>query len=101
MANSVFTLPILITSLIQATVVLNVFGDDVTAEPSGDPKSFNRPGDYVIGGLFDIHFFSVDGKGGPINPLSLQWMYAMVYAIEKINNRTDLLPNVTIGEFGW
>lgn len=59
------------------------------------PESFTREGDLMLGGLFDLHFLRV--RDGSINPLSLQWMYAMVFAIETINNRTDILPGVTLG----
>ncbi|XP_022094809.1 metabotropic glutamate receptor 8-like [Acanthaster planci] len=58
--------------------------------------SFTRRGDFILGGLFDIHS-EQDGECQEISPRGLQWMYAMVYAIELINVRQDLLPNVTLG----
>ncbi|XP_038059531.1 metabotropic glutamate receptor 8-like [Patiria miniata] len=58
--------------------------------------SFNRKGDFYLGGLFDMHSERY-GECQKINPRGVQWMYAMVYAIERINARQDLLPNITLG----
>lgn len=88
--------------LIVTLVCLHVSTNDVKSitDLSKDeqyPEFFIRKGDLMLGGLFDLHFLRV--RDGSINPLSLQWMYAMVFAIETINNRTDILPGVTLGEY--
>ena len=59
--------------------------------------SFSRKGDFYLGGLFDVHL-EEDGVCQEISPRGLQWMYAMVFGIELINARRDLLPNVTLGK---
>uniref|UniRef100_A0A3P9L148 Taste receptor type 1 member 1-like n=1 Tax=Oryzias latipes TaxID=8090 RepID=A0A3P9L148_ORYLA len=50
------------------------------------PKTaeFKMKGDYLLGGLFDIHHVSLQ-------------KYMMRFSIEEINNSTSLLPNVTLG----
>ena len=71
--------------------------DDELVNP-GD--SYDSPGTYYFGGLFNVHS-SARGGGvcdARVNPRGLQRMYAMVYAINMINARQDILPNVTIGE---
>ena len=51
--------------------------------------------DFVLGGLFPVH------SGGECNKLrrqrGLERLEAMLFAIDRINNDTDLLPNLTIG----
>ena len=58
---------------------------------------YSKPGDFIIGGLFSIHF-SINGACdyGPLSR-GVQQSQLMIFAIEQINNRTDLLPNVTLG----
>ena len=60
--------------------------------------SYSLPGTYYFGGLFNVH----NSRGGicyQTNPRGLQRMYAMVYAINMINERQDILPNITIGKY--
>ena len=59
--------------------------------------SYSMIGQYYFGGLFNIHY-SRGGKCQEINTRGLQRMYAMVYAVDRINERQDILPNITIGE---
>uniref|UniRef100_A0A3P9L1X0 G-protein coupled receptors family 3 profile domain-containing protein n=1 Tax=Oryzias latipes TaxID=8090 RepID=A0A3P9L1X0_ORYLA len=56
------------------------------AETECIPKTaeFKMKGDYLLGGLFDIHHVSLQ-------------KYMMRFSIEEINNSTSLLPNVTLG----
>ncbi|XP_038071735.1 metabotropic glutamate receptor-like [Patiria miniata] len=60
--------------------------------------SYSKPGDVVIGGLFPIHY--VAGPGQCTDRQS-RWgtmlSEAMIYAVEQINRREDVLPNVTLG----
>ncbi|XP_022086048.1 metabotropic glutamate receptor-like [Acanthaster planci] len=60
--------------------------------------SYSKPGDVIIGGLFPIHY--VAGPGLCTDRQS-RWgtmlSEAMIYAVECINERDDVLPNVTLG----
>ncbi|XP_002738356.1 metabotropic glutamate receptor 8-like [Saccoglossus kowalevskii] len=65
---------------------------------SGLGDSVKIPGDVVLGGLFPIHSAGI-GKpcGYAKKEQGIQRMEAMLYAIDMINKRTDLLPNITLG----
>ncbi|KAK1900161.1 Vomeronasal type-2 receptor 1 [Dissostichus eleginoides] len=66
-------------------------------------------GDYVIGGVFSIHYYMHTVKhnyttmpeplscAGSINSRGLRFSRAMVFAIEQINNSTELLPGIKLG----
>ncbi|XP_034024147.1 extracellular calcium-sensing receptor-like [Thalassophryne amazonica] len=66
-------------------------------------------GDYVIGGVFSIHFNMHTVKHnyiskpnpvqckGSIDSRELRFSRAMVFAIEEINNSTELLPGIRLG----
>lgn len=60
--------------------------------------SYSKPGDVVIGGLFPVHYMA-----GPARCTDRQSRWgtllseAMIYAVERINRRQDVLPNVTLG----
>ncbi|XP_038149394.1 extracellular calcium-sensing receptor-like [Cyprinodon tularosa] len=66
-------------------------------------------GDYIIGGVFSIHanmhMVNNDYTTAPeaprctgrIDPRELRFSRAMVFAIEEINNSTELLPSVKLG----
>lgn len=60
--------------------------------------SVNIPGDIIIGGLFPVH---EKGEGTPCGPKvynrGVQRLEAMLYAVDKVNNDKNLLPNTTIG----
>ncbi|KAK7810133.1 hypothetical protein U0070_026537 [Myodes glareolus] len=61
----------------------------------------------IIGGLFPIHSRTIpidDPDGEPISALcegfnfrGFRWMKAMIHTIKEINERTDILPNHTLG----
>ncbi|KAK1899384.1 Vomeronasal type-2 receptor 1 [Dissostichus eleginoides] len=66
-------------------------------------------GDYVIGGVFSFHYYMHTVKhnyttmpeplscAGSINSRRLRFSRAMVFAIEQINNSTELLPGIKLG----
>ncbi|XP_073350276.1 extracellular calcium-sensing receptor-like [Pagrus major] len=66
-------------------------------------------GDYAIGGVFSIHTYMRTVKNnyttkpeplkctGRIESRELRFSRAMVFAIEEINNSTELLPGIKIG----
>ncbi|XP_069463325.1 extracellular calcium-sensing receptor-like [Ambystoma mexicanum] len=71
-------------------------------------RGLTRDGDILIGGIFPIHDPSVyppsTFREEPA-PITCQrfvydyylWLQAMVFAVEDINRKSDLLPNVTLG----
>ncbi|KAH8376012.1 hypothetical protein KR093_004800, partial [Drosophila rubida] len=64
-----------------------------------DTVSVSLPGDIILGGLFPVH---EKGEGAsPCGPKvynrGVQRLEAMLYAIDRVNNDTNLLPGITIG----
>ncbi|XP_074498383.1 extracellular calcium-sensing receptor-like [Sebastes fasciatus] len=68
----------------------------------------HKAGDVVLGGLFQIHFFSVfpdlSFTSEPQQPtchsfdiLGFRQAQTMAFAIDEINRNSNLLPNVTLG----
>ncbi|EDV21899.1 uncharacterized protein TRIADDRAFT_59571 [Trichoplax adhaerens] len=57
------------------------------------------PGHIMITGLFSVHYnydpFTRSCRY--LNEQSVQWIQAMIYSIDQINNRSDILPNITLG----
>uniref|UniRef100_A0A3B4GAJ9 Extracellular calcium-sensing receptor-like n=1 Tax=Pundamilia nyererei TaxID=303518 RepID=A0A3B4GAJ9_9CICH len=51
------------------------------------PPAFSKDGDFIIGGTFSLHSYTQ----------TLQSTSSMVFAIEEINNSTDLLPGIELG----
>ncbi|XP_075891812.1 extracellular calcium-sensing receptor-like [Nelusetta ayraudi] len=76
---------------------------------SAREPAFSMKGDYIIGGVFSIHFYMEEVNHeytkkpepsrctGRIYSRQLRLSHAMVFAIEEINNSTELLPGVTLG----
>ncbi|XP_073342636.1 extracellular calcium-sensing receptor-like [Pagrus major] len=71
-------------------------------------NGLHKAGDVVLGGLFEIHFFSVfpdlSFTSEPQQPtchgfdiLGFRQAQTMVFAIDEINRNSNLLPNVTLG----
>uniref|UniRef100_A0A674BVV2 Extracellular calcium-sensing receptor-like n=1 Tax=Salmo trutta TaxID=8032 RepID=A0A674BVV2_SALTR len=73
------------------------------------PPGFSQDGDFVIGGVFSIHNYmhTVDHSytslpeplqcTGSLDSRELRFSRALVFAVEEINNSSDLLPGVTLG----
>ena len=57
-------------------------------------------GDVILGGLFPVHSKSkfTENACGEIDPQpGFQYLAAMLFALQQINNNTKLLPNITLG----
>ncbi|XP_060929370.1 extracellular calcium-sensing receptor-like [Limanda limanda] len=66
-------------------------------------------GDYMVGGVFSIHYYMHTVRynyttmpeplrcTGSIDSRELRFSRAMIFAIEEINNSSNLLPGVTLG----
>ena len=59
-----------------------------------------RQGDVMLGGLFSIHQENSEGHCGKITK-RVAYAEAMIYAIESINNDSNLLPNISLGYDIW
>nr|XP_029500813.1 extracellular calcium-sensing receptor-like [Oncorhynchus nerka] len=73
------------------------------------PPVFSQDGDFVIGGVFSMHYYmhTVEHSytslpeplqcTGSLDSRELRFSRTMVFAVEEINNSSDLLPGVTLG----
>jgi len=63
-----------------------------------DTVSVSLPGDIILGGLFPVH---EKGDGAPCGPKvynrGVQRLEAMLYAVDRVNNDSTILPGITIG----
>ncbi|XP_047248254.1 extracellular calcium-sensing receptor-like [Girardinichthys multiradiatus] len=104
-------------SLKHRTELLEALTGFITETPSvectlqGTPRSpvFSADGDFIIGGVFSIHYqlytviYNYTTKPEPprctgsIDTRELRFSRSMIFAIEEINNRTDLLPGIKLG----
>ncbi|XP_041655956.1 taste receptor type 1 member 1-like [Cheilinus undulatus] len=74
---------------------------------SGSVSEFQLDGDYLIGGLFEIHHDSVPDhydrpetiqcSSQPILLPNYRRFQLMRFSVEEINNSSNLLPNVSLG----
>ncbi|XP_062396164.1 taste receptor type 1 member 1-like [Sardina pilchardus] len=70
-------------------------------------SDFNLDGDYLIGGLFPVHYAGHSGQQRrpvaincdekPFFLTGYHLLQVMRFAVEEINNLTSLLPNVSLG----
>ncbi|KAK2851219.1 hypothetical protein Q5P01_007495 [Channa striata] len=70
-------------------------------------SEFNLDGQYLLGGLFDIHQVSaavyhdrpeaIECSSQPFTLSSYRRFQLMRFSVEQINNSTNLLPNVSLG----
>ncbi|XP_068607851.1 taste receptor type 1 member 1-like [Brachionichthys hirsutus] len=74
---------------------------------SAPAAEFHLEGDYLIGGLFNIHHVNTsiyhdkpevfDCSSQPFIPSNYRRFQLMRFSVEEINNSTNLLPNVSLG----
>ncbi|XP_035240695.1 extracellular calcium-sensing receptor-like [Anguilla anguilla] len=103
-----------------STLVLALVAEDLTLAKGGSgsgcilqgtprPASFSEPGDFVIGGVFTIHYNLISTEHnytsrpkapqctGSLDFREVRFARTMVFAIKEINNSSELLPGVTLG----
>ncbi|XP_052387019.1 extracellular calcium-sensing receptor-like [Carassius gibelio] len=103
---------LLTVTLMFITRVSPEFGDNLgTCILQGDPQlpALFKDGDFVVGGAFTIHYYLRTEKhtytrrpqplvcSGSMDFRELRFARALQYAIQEINNSSDLLPGITLG----
>lgn len=77
--------------IILLTKIANIKSQEIIA-------SVNLPGDIILGGLFPVH---EKGDGVPCGPKvynrGVQRLEAMLYAIDRVNNDSLILPTIKLG----
>ena len=88
-----FTFRIFIVGFV---LILSSFGFEVKIM---EIKEIKIEGDIILGGLFPMHEKGTGGQacGDIKEEKGIQRVEAMLYALDKINNDTNLLPNITLG----
>jgi len=80
-------------------VLLAIFCSNIhRADSKFHPNRIFKPGDVTLGGLFDVHIKGPnDTCSSELFTMGLGHVEAMLFAIERINDDSSILPNVTIG----
>ncbi|KAL7870347.1 hypothetical protein SRHO_G00078440 [Serrasalmus rhombeus] len=104
---SMFISVLWITGLSPAAWTADLVGCRLWVEPQMPDLSMN--GDFIIGGLFSVHYYMRSELNTynkqPLQPQcsgsmsvgELSTARVMEFAVHEINNRTDLLPGITLG----
>ena len=64
---------------------------------SNDGYRNYKDGDVIVGGLLSIHYSGTNDQCTELSTTGLGYAEATIFAIEKINKNSTILPNVTIG----
>uniref|UniRef100_A0A3B3VID2 Extracellular calcium-sensing receptor-like n=2 Tax=Poecilia latipinna TaxID=48699 RepID=A0A3B3VID2_9TELE len=102
------TTVLILVGLIEACVTVGEPASLCQIQGSPEFPVLSKEGDVMIGGAFSIHskitqppFFFTERptayKCSSINLREFRFAQTMIFAIEEINNKKDLLPNISIG----
>uniref|UniRef100_A0AAR2JLJ0 G-protein coupled receptors family 3 profile domain-containing protein n=1 Tax=Pygocentrus nattereri TaxID=42514 RepID=A0AAR2JLJ0_PYGNA len=90
-------------SSMAGCILLTVFLATLAARPKGPGhvhlNSIRIDGDITLGGLFPVHARGHGGKpcGELKKEKGIHRLEAMLFALDRINNDHELLPNITLG----
>ncbi|KAM8769839.1 extracellular calcium-sensing receptor-like [Acanthopagrus schlegelii] len=99
---------ILLYSFLSSAVSNSLYSSSCQLQGQFHLNGLHKAGDVVLGGIFQIHFFSVfpdmSFTSEPQQPtchgfdiLGFRQAQTMAFAIDEINRNSNLLPNVTLG----
>uniref|UniRef100_A0A669ENA9 G-protein coupled receptors family 3 profile domain-containing protein n=1 Tax=Oreochromis niloticus TaxID=8128 RepID=A0A669ENA9_ORENI len=99
---------VLLCSCISSTLPTPQFSLSCQLQGQFHLNEMHKTGDVVLGGLFQVHFFSsvpdLSFTSQPQQPtchgmyvLGFKLAQTMAFAIDEINRNSNLLPNVTLG----
>ena len=82
---------VLVVSIIQRTgAVLDI--------PGPQPLGYSQPGDMLLGAMLTLRTTAKDGTPcSQVTDWGLTRKYALMYALQSINNSPRILPNITLG----
>ena len=80
--------------ILRPSLLIMLFLQQTTS--NHDCKTY-KDGDVVIGGMLNIHYSETGDQCNRLSTIGLGNAEAIIYAIERINKDSTLLPNVTIG----
>uniref|UniRef100_A0A8C4X6M2 G-protein coupled receptors family 3 profile domain-containing protein n=1 Tax=Erpetoichthys calabaricus TaxID=27687 RepID=A0A8C4X6M2_ERPCA len=80
-------------------LALSVQGEEPFCKLWGNPDIplLSKTGDFILGGIFTLHNNIKESKPTLKSAPEALFAETMIFAIEQINNRTDILPNVSLG----
>ncbi|XP_067451903.1 extracellular calcium-sensing receptor-like [Thunnus thynnus] len=98
----------LLSSYVSSAVSSTLYSSSCQLQGQFHLNGMHKTGDVVVGGLFEIHFFSVfpdlSFTSEPQEPtchgfdvLGFRQAQTMAFAVNEINRNSNLLPNVTLG----
>ena len=68
-----------------------------TQIPDRSCIGYYKPGDYIIGGIFPIYRSATAPCNGVLFEPGVSMAESMLFAVNKINERSDILRNITLG----
>ena len=84
--------------LVVAIDAIALPSDRANQQDKDRPSSAFQSGDISLGGLFPIHVGTASGGCGGLRSRDVvRFAHVMIFAIDEVNNNSDLLPGVSLG----